>query len=135
MKINILKKISLWTLGIIIVTIVFLNRGYILANLSPGFRFEKYKTAEEARIALLELHPIGSSIEKLVKTLEKAKAKCGPITTPEYIEKYRNIIFCEYIIPTYILSQYEWKVSIKQQINEKTFTIEEIEVYKHFTAL
>jgi len=29
-----------------------------------GFYFEKYKTAEEAESALLELHPIGSDIER-----------------------------------------------------------------------
>ena len=40
-----------------------------------GFYFEKYKTAEEARAALLELHPIGSDIEGLVGTLEGAGAK------------------------------------------------------------
>jgi len=37
-----------------------------------GFYFEKYKTAEEAKAALLELHPIGSDVEGLIKTLERA---------------------------------------------------------------
>jgi hypothetical protein len=40
-----------------------------------GFYFEKYKTAEEATNALLELHPIGSDVGGLVKTLEGAGAK------------------------------------------------------------
>ena len=40
-----------------------------------GFYFEKYKTAEEAKAALLEMHPIGSSVESLIKTLEGAGAK------------------------------------------------------------
>lgn len=40
-----------------------------------GFYFEKYKTAEEATNALLELHPIGSDVEGLIKTLEGAGAK------------------------------------------------------------
>ncbi len=40
-----------------------------------GFYFEKYKTAEEARVALLELHPVGSDVGELVKTLERAGAK------------------------------------------------------------
>ena len=39
-----------------------------------GFYFEKYKTAEEARAALLEMHPVGSDVEELLKTLEKSKA-------------------------------------------------------------
>lgn len=40
-----------------------------------GFYFEKYKTAEEAKAELLKLHPIGSDVEGLVKTLEGANAK------------------------------------------------------------
>jgi hypothetical protein len=43
-----------------------------------GFYFEKYKTAEEAKTVLLKLHPIGSDVEGLVKTLERAAGrKCG----------------------------------------------------------
>jgi len=40
-----------------------------------GFYFEKYKTAEEAKSDLLELHPIGSDVEGLIRTLEGADAK------------------------------------------------------------
>ena len=40
-----------------------------------GFYFEKYKTAEEAKAALLELHPIGSDVEGVVRTLEAAGGK------------------------------------------------------------
>jgi hypothetical protein len=39
-----------------------------------GFYFEKYKTAEEAKAELLKLHPIGSDVEGLVRTLEGAGA-------------------------------------------------------------
>ena len=39
-----------------------------------GFYFEKYKTAEEAKAALLELHPIGSDVEGVVRTLTGAGA-------------------------------------------------------------
>lgn len=39
-----------------------------------GFYFEKYDTAEEAKAALLELHPIGSDVGELVGTLEGAGA-------------------------------------------------------------
>lgn len=41
-----------------------------------GFYFEKYKTAEEAKVALLELHPIGSGVGELIKTLEQVGVKC-----------------------------------------------------------
>lgn len=37
-----------------------------------GFYFEKYKTAEEAQKVLLELHPIGSDVGELVRTLDIA---------------------------------------------------------------
>ena len=37
-----------------------------------GFYFEKYSSADEAKAALLELHPIGSDVEGLIKTLEMA---------------------------------------------------------------
>ena len=55
-----------------------------------GFYFEKYKTAEEARAALLELHPIGSDIEGLVGTLEGA----GAVIKEENLESYKK--FKEY---------------------------------------
>ncbi len=40
-----------------------------------GFYFEKYKTAEEAKAVLLELHPIGSDVDGLLKRLEGANGK------------------------------------------------------------
>ena len=46
-----------------------------------GFYFEKYKTADEANVALLKLHPIGSNVDELVKTLEKAGAKLNVLVT------------------------------------------------------
>ena len=39
-----------------------------------GFYFEKYKNAQEAKAELLKLHPIGSDVGELVKTLEGAGA-------------------------------------------------------------
>lgn len=38
------------------------------------FRFEDYDSPEEARAVLLEMHPVGSSVDDLVKTLEGAGA-------------------------------------------------------------
>jgi hypothetical protein len=54
-----------------------------------GFYFEKYKTADEMKETLLELHPIGSSIDGLIKTLEKAGGKCGIYETK--IEDYTDV--------------------------------------------
>ncbi len=42
-----------------------------------GFYFEKYKTAEEAKSELLELYPIGSDVNELLKALKKAGAEYG----------------------------------------------------------
>lgn len=36
---------------------------------SEGFRFEDYKKADNAKEALLKMHPIGSNVDGLVKTL------------------------------------------------------------------
>lgn len=55
-----------------------------------GFYFEKYKTAEEATNALLELHPIGSDVEGLIKTLEGA----GAMIKEEDLKNYKK--FKEY---------------------------------------
>lgn len=55
-----------------------------------GFYFEKYKTAEEAKAALLELHPIGSDVEGLVMTLEGA----GAVVNEENLDNYHK--FREY---------------------------------------
>ena len=41
-----------------------------------GFYFEKYSSADEAKAALLELHPIGSDVEGLIKFLERLEIKC-----------------------------------------------------------
>lgn len=40
-----------------------------------GFYFEKYETEEEAKSALLELHPIGSDVEGLIRTLNVGGAE------------------------------------------------------------
>lgn len=44
-------------------------------KLKDGFYFEKYKTEDEARTALLQLHPIGSDVDGLIKTLKEAGAE------------------------------------------------------------
>jgi hypothetical protein len=53
-----------------------------------GFYFEKYKTADDAKAALLQLHPIGSDVDALVKTLEKAGAKIEEIPKKEIYDAW-----------------------------------------------
>ena len=59
--------------------IIIKNGGdvHMFNKFKKGFYFEKYKTAEEAKTVLLKLHPIGSDIEGLVKTLERSAGECG----------------------------------------------------------
>jgi len=73
----------------------------MLNKFKKGFYFEKYKTAEEAKAALLELHPIGSDVDGLVRTLEGADAKfinsinrkdllSDPVKEREYFHEVSN---------------------------------------------
>jgi hypothetical protein len=64
---------------IIIVGILFLSMATASAfnfikGKNMGFRFEDYKTKEEAKAALLKLHPVGSPVDGLLETLRKAGA-------------------------------------------------------------
>ena len=97
-----------------------------------GFYFEKYKTAEEAQNALLELHPIGSDVGELVKTLERAGGKCGIIAKDLVREKtaqntylvsakildkisnpkdYHQCKYIEYTLP-FGFGEYYWLVTV-----------------------
>ena len=60
---------------------IYLYHDIFLAKLSPGFKFEKYKTAELAKGALLKLYPVGTPQAKIAETLKKAGANV------EYINK------------------------------------------------
>ena len=57
-----------------------------------GFYFEKYKTADEAKDALLDMHPIGSDVSELIKTLERAGGGCGIFETKieDYVDKFKG---------------------------------------------
>ncbi len=111
---------------------LLLNRGYIMAHLTSEFRFEKYKTAKAAESALLELHPLESSVDELVNTLKKAGSKCGPEKYPPHKEKYKKTVVCGYIIPGILFYHNEWVVYIDKNQQE---TIGSINIYKKFNAL
>jgi hypothetical protein len=111
---------------------VFLNYNNANANMlnkfKDGFYFEKYSTADEAKEALLELHPIGSDVGDLVKTLEGANGKfinsinrkdllSNPVREKEYFSedvsktasvKYRY----EYDTGIWLINPITWFVSI-----------------------
>ena len=93
-----------------------------------GFYFEKYKTAEEAKAVLLELHPIGSNVDGLVKRLEGANGKfidsinrkdlsSNPVREKEYfsenISKKASIKYrYEYETGVWLLNPITWFVGI-----------------------
>ena len=68
-------------------TLVIISTSNANANMfnkfKKGFYFEKYSTAEEAKAALLELHPIGSDVGDLIKTLERAGAEVSEMKAYE----------------------------------------------------
>ena len=77
MKKNIGKKISTIPLLLLLASMLTISstndaNANMFNKFKKGFYFEKYKTAEEARTALLELHPVGSNVGELVRTLERA---------------------------------------------------------------
>lgn len=74
---KIFKQATLLTT--LLVSLIFLTsvnqaQANIFNRFREGFYFEKYKTAEEAKVELLKLHPIGSDVQPLIETLERAGA-------------------------------------------------------------
>ena len=113
-----MRKIKRFMIGIFIILIlggVLMNRGCIMAQLTSEFRFEKYKTAEEAKAVLLKLHPVESPVDDLVKTLEDAGAECEKINKKLFAnnskyERVSEVIHCKKF--TGIAETISWLVGI-----------------------
>ena len=71
---KLLGRVMLVALAIVIVNSVINANQNFSNRFKEGFYFEKYSNAKEARAALLKLHPIGSDIAALHRTLENAGA-------------------------------------------------------------
>jgi hypothetical protein len=102
-------------------TLVIISTSNANANIfnkfKKGFYFEKYSTAEEAKAALLELHPIGSDVGELVKTLERAGAKVKKYKTSKaeilsYPDSKVEYYFFKYFQKTFPIFGYNWGGSI-----------------------
>lgn len=63
-----------------ILIVIMWNWMFIVTWIKPGFQFEQYTTAESAKAALLKKHPIGSSVDAFIATLESAGAKVERIS-------------------------------------------------------
>ena len=101
----------IWSLIIIIFGLgIILNRGCIMAHLTSEFRFEKYKTAEEAKAALLKLHPVGSSVDELALTLQKAGMTVMKNYQFKSVNPQRDMLDQKYNYKN-LYARYEWKTS------------------------
>lgn len=132
---HIYKKIPLM-MGFIILVISMPYQGtYAMGGRLNEFRFEDYKTGEEAQAVLLELHPIGSSVEALVERLRALNTRCGPITNPEFKNRaeYKNLIFCSYYESEIIFAT-EWRTLIRFRKDDPT-KIETFEILSFLQAL
>jgi len=85
---KLLGRVMLVALAIVVVNSVINANQNFSNRFKEGFYFEKYSDAEEARAALLELHPIGSDVVALSRTLEKAGARHIPSTKKEAFYRY-----------------------------------------------
>jgi hypothetical protein len=85
---------------------------------SIKFRFEDYKSAEDAERKLLELFPIGSNANLLINKMRSMNA--------EYLF-YNGIVSFEYSIQETLTSGYLWRV----ELSIKNDRIEKIKVRKH----
>ena len=127
-------------------TLVIISTSNANANMfnkfKKGFYFEKYSTAEEAKAALLELHPIGSDVGELVKTLERAGAEPLEDDLSKYrkFKKYNSwwergivkIYYYRYSGAANILNPITWAGSIDIDKNNK---IIDFSLSKQYTGL
>jgi hypothetical protein len=85
--IAVFKEFSKLAIPVLLATIILFQLNQNQFNrFKQGFYFEKYSTAKEANNALLQLHPIGSDVNALVKTLEKAGGKVKEESLESYYE-------------------------------------------------
>ncbi len=89
----------------------------ILNHLKKGFYFEKYYTADEAKTALLQMHPIGSDAGGLIKTIERAGGKkYEPTISKKYINNPELNYVVHYRYTENTLDSFfpkRWSLSIK----------------------
>jgi len=118
-----LKKVVIILLALLIGAYSYFQRETIVHLLSPGFRFEKYETKEQAEAVLLQMHPVGSSVDDLLKTLKDAGAT---VTTYNYT-KWSTRAEGEVGEYSYTLSKngcigldsYQWAGPVGYDVNRK----------------
>jgi hypothetical protein len=104
-----------------------------MAHMTSEFRFEKYKTAEDAKVVLLKLHPVGSSVDELVETLDKAGGEeYIPFIEGKYKKnpRLKNIVYFRYY--SGFLELIRWGVSVERYKENKIFNIGVSKMYEGF---
>ena len=149
MKKPLIIFLSIFSLATI--ALISTSHANMFNRLKKGFYFEKYSTAEEAKAELLRLHPIGSDVGELVKTLEGAGGECvitdgtinkKPIGNGSFeeslnvknkISRNEDFYSCYYREPLFIISfiKYHWVVSILVNIDKNSQIIGSIRASKH----
>jgi len=78
-SLSVFINIILLTISISSCTMIKKTENNISSNSKEGkpFRFENYKTEEEAKDALNKMFPEGSNVKELVSFLEKSKFVCN----------------------------------------------------------
>jgi hypothetical protein len=116
---KILRRVILAALAIVIInTVIHANQNF-MNRFKEGFYYEQYSNGKDAQAALLELHPIGSDVKELRKTLENAGAQ--------------NTIYFSHILYAYIQNTQSkffksfWGVAINRG-NESDTKVRDISV-------
>lgn len=140
-KVNLNSKNCIKVLLFNLIILMFLiNNSYSMNQKIENnqFRFEDYKTADEAKEALIELHPLGSDVGYLVKRLDSIignKSIFNPSSDDLFkrLSKKGYYIYFSYIKPK-ILHEIEWRVIIipeEKDINK----IDVLKVHKFLHTL
>jgi hypothetical protein len=120
--------ITIWSIILFSIVGYFVINSRLINKILPGFYFEKYKTAEEAKETLLKLHPIGSDVDELLKTLKKAGGNISKIEKmyDSWIDEgVVGVYSADYfeINDSYIFFGCKWGISIFYDNNKKIYKL------------
>jgi len=108
-------------------------------NIYNEFKFQKYDNGDYAKDALLIMHPIGSDVGELVKTLDIAtgREKVFDKSTDnlqDRISKKGNYFYFDYYTSNLIIFSTEWRALVTFDIKNPTI-ITNIETHKFLHSL
>lgn len=135
--VNKITSLSIGVLAAIIIIMTSSAMAFEKKDNAP-FRFEDYKSEEEAQAALLKLHPVGSDIQLLRKTLEYTGASCSLLDLKsQKVKELLNsdvIVRCDYVQKKFFFT-YQWVVLGAQKDTPSLGIIKEIKVMKALSII